>query len=623
MPILPAEFMDSEWTQFCEDAIIPRKTIKMYPNNKPWVTPELKQLLNEKKRVFKSGGSREEKKTVQKKIKSKINECKAAYKHKLENFFKGDARRAWQGVQSITGYKSKKHPLVAENNFNMANELNDFYCRFDIHDFKVEQNEIITAVRDMKGIDFDIPMDEVKFYFRRVNPRKACGPDGISCRTLKVCADELAQPFHRLFQLSLDTGVIPSLWKQSLIVPVPKNNRPKEFNDLRPVALTSAVMKCFEKIILKQLLQEVSPLLDPNQFAYRAERGVEDALLSLINSTHEHLEHAQSLVKIVFIDFSSAFNTIQPHLLVRKLVHLGVNPQIILWIYDFLTDRSQQVRFNSSISSSKIINTGAPQGCVLSPILYTLYTNNCQASSSAHIYFKYADDTALVGFLKSDISSVSGFQRELQGFTQWCTEHFLEINVKKTKEMVINFSKNRMIVPPSNINGELVERVSTYKYLGVEIDSKLTFNECALNKIKKMHQRMYLLRKLYNFRLEKHILVMFYKSLLQSVLSFGLICVFGNMHVKDQKKLQRMIKMASRIIGIDQVSVAQLYNELISKKTDQILNDPTHPLYHKFIRSNRSTGRILQQRIRTERYNKSFVPIAIRLYNDHAHRKLS
>lgn len=189
-----------------------------------------------------------------------------------------------------------------------------------------------------------------------------------------------------------------------------------EFNDLRPVALTSAVMKCFEKIILKQLLQEVSPLLDPNQFAYRAERGIEDALLSLINSTHKHLEHAQSLVKIVFIDFSSAFNTIQPHLLVRKLLHLGVNPQMILWIYDFLTDRSQKVRFNSCISSSKMINTGAPQGCVLSPILYTLYTNNCQASSPAHTYFKYADDTALVGFFKVGHFFCEWFSEGTAGF---------------------------------------------------------------------------------------------------------------------------------------------------------------------------------------------------------------
>lgn len=562
------------------------------------------------------------KKIVQKKIKSKIYECKAAYKHKLETFFKNDARRAWQGVQSITGYKPKKHPMVVENNFNMANQLNDFYCRFDKYDFKVEQSEAITAVKEMKGTGIHISINEVKSHFRRINSRKACGPDGISCRTLKVCADQLAQPFQRLFRLSIDTGVIPSLWKQSLIVPVPKNNRPKELNDLRPVALTSAVMKCFEKIILKQLIHEVSPLLDPNQFAYRAERGVEDALLSLINSTHEHLEHTQSLVKIVFIDFSSAFNTIQPHLLVRKLVHLGVNPQLILWIYDFLTERSQQVRFNSCISSLKTTNTGAPQGCVLSPILYSLYTNDCQAISSSYTYFKYADDIALVGFLKSDNSSVSGFQRELQGFTHWCSENFLEINVKKTKEMVINFSKNKITVPSSEINGELVERVATYKYLGVEIDSKLTFNECALKKTKKMHQRMYFLRKLYNFRLERHILVMFYKSFLQSVLSFGLICVFGNMHVKDQGKLQRMIKMASRIIGIDQVSVAQLYNELILKKTDQILKDPAHPLHYKFMRSNRSTGRIIQQRIRTERYNKSFVPTSIRLYNDQVHRKL-
>jgi len=117
-------------------------------------------------------------------------------------------------------------------------------------------------------------------------------------------------------------------------VPLPKNNNPRELNDLRPVALTSTAIKCFEKIILKQLSCEVTASLDPNQFAYRAERGVEDALLTLTNNIYVHLEQAKSLVKIVFIDFSSAFNTIQPHLMVKKLVHLGVNPRLVLWIFD-------------------------------------------------------------------------------------------------------------------------------------------------------------------------------------------------------------------------------------------------------------------------------------------------
>ncbi len=77
-------------------------------------------------------------------------------------------------------------------------------------------------------------------------------------------------------------------------------------------------MKCLEKIVLKELLLTVSPHLDPNQFAYRAERGVEDALLTLVNNIYEHLECVNNLVKVVYVDFSSAFNTIQSHLLVNN-----------------------------------------------------------------------------------------------------------------------------------------------------------------------------------------------------------------------------------------------------------------------------------------------------------------
>ena len=81
-------------------------------------------------------------------------------------------------------------------------------------------------------------------------------------------------------------------------------------NDFRPVALTSIAMKCFERIILNNLLYNVNHLLDPYQFAYRARRGVEDAKLCILNSVYKHLELPKSYVRILFVDFSSAFNTI-------------------------------------------------------------------------------------------------------------------------------------------------------------------------------------------------------------------------------------------------------------------------------------------------------------------------
>ena len=106
--------------------------------------------------------------------------------------------------------------------------------------------------------------------------------------------------------------------------------------------------------------------------------------------------------------------------------------------------------------------------------------------TSNHTFFKYADDTALVGFVQSNTASLEGFEREVQGFINWCTDNFLVVNVKKTKEMIVDFNKKGIIVPPSNINGVVVERVTTYTYLGVEIDNKLTFNECAQNKSKRL-----------------------------------------------------------------------------------------------------------------------------------------
>ena len=116
-------------------------------------------------------------------------------------------------------------------------------------------------------------------------------------------------------------------------MPVSKKPSPVLLNYYRPMALTSLLMKSFERIVLKCILSQVEHLLDPLQFAYRTKRSVEDATLSMLNVILEHLERRGSYARILFVDLSSAFNTIQPHLMIRKLIDLGVGKQLVMLVH--------------------------------------------------------------------------------------------------------------------------------------------------------------------------------------------------------------------------------------------------------------------------------------------------
>ena len=156
-------------------------------------------------------------------------------------------------------------------------------------------------------------------------------------------------------------------------------------------------MKVFEKNVLSKLRAQVQTFMDPFQFAYSQKRGVDDALLCLLNPIYKHLETKGSSVRIMFYDFSSAFNTIQPHLLAKKLINMDVFPSFILWILDYLTERPQFVKVKDSRSDVLKTNTGAPQGTVLSPFLFSIYTSDCRSSSPDCPISKFADDTAMAG----------------------------------------------------------------------------------------------------------------------------------------------------------------------------------------------------------------------------------
>ncbi len=236
--------------------------------------------------------------------------------------------------------------------------------------------------------------------FRKQKRKNAPGPDGVTPAWLKSCADQLAPIFTQIFNRSLELCEVPSCFKRSTIIPIPKKSKITGLNDYRPVALTSVVMKSFEKLVLAHLKDITGPLLDPLQFAYRANRSVDDAVNMGLHYVLQHLDRPGAYVRTLFVDFSSAFNTIIPNRLLPKLTQLSVPTSVCQWINSFLTDRQQLVRLGKFSSSTRTISTGAPQGCVLSPLLVSLYTNDCTSKDSSFKLLKFADDTTLIGLIQ-------------------------------------------------------------------------------------------------------------------------------------------------------------------------------------------------------------------------------
>jgi len=318
----------------------------------------------------------------------------------------------------------------------------------------------------------------------------------------------------------------------------------------------------------------------------------------------------------MYFDFSSAFNTIQPVILGKKLINMGVPHDFITWITNYLTDRSQYVYIRPSDCQSLTLksNTGAPQGTVLAPFLFTAYTSDVRADNAKCSLIKFADDTALIGLLVKD--DIVAYLEQIETFVSYCTDNYLELNIKKTQELIIDYRRNMPVHVPVKINDTDVQQTTKYKYLGLVIDSHLEWHDHFDHVCKKLNSRLYCLRKMSKFSVNAKVLQLFYNAVIASVWSYCLCTWGGNAKNYDVKRISSSIKQAGRLIGDPQKSFEQTYQEVLGKKLGRILKDDTHPLHSIFIdaKIDRS-GRMRLPFAKTNRHKLSFVPQAMRLYN--------
>ncbi|KAF7691794.1 hypothetical protein HF521_010761 [Silurus meridionalis] len=373
-------------------------------------------------------------------------------------------------------------------------------------------------------------------------------------------------------------------------------------------------MKTLERLVLTHLRPLVSPSMDPLQFAYQPGIGVEDAVIFLLNRAISHLEKAGSTVRVMFFDFSSAFNTIQPALLRDKMVYMGVDHHLSAWTLDYLTDRPQYVRTRDCESDMIVCNTGAPQGTVLAPFLFTIYTADFMFSSETCHLQKFSDDSAIVGLITNDDDRE--YRGLIKNFVDWCQRSCLQINAGKTKELVVDFRRNKQILSPVNIQGKDIVRVDSYKYLGVHLNNKLDWTDNTEAIYKKGQSRLFLLRRLRSFGVQGELLKTFFDSVVASAIFYGVVCWGSSISTADRKRLDKLIRKASSVLGIPLDTVQEVGERRMVTKLSSLLENASHPLYETVTSLSSSfSNRLIHPKCLKERYRRSFLPAAIRLYN--------
>ena len=375
----------------------------------------------------------------------------------------------WKEVNKVRGKRvsSVAHPQPDRR----ANELMDAWAH--AASCASLPQDIIEALRGWEGTrrdfilsalntgdvtDVAISRDEL---LRAVKVGKATAPgeDGITYDILNCLASIEDGPLLKLFNMSLREGKLPRAWKKAIIIPVPKPN-----GGQRPVSLTSCCAKMMERVILNRLLYLTDSQLSENLFGFMKGRGTSDAVIRCLSSDNDYCR--------VFVDLKGAFDKANGEVILFELARLGVKGKVLYWIGDYLFGRRAQVCFQGHLSQEKHLELGTPQGGVLSPTLFNIMMNRiAQDRLCAGVTtIIYADDILLQG------SSTENMQEALNKFWSITQSMGLVINEEKTKFQCRAKGRKELA-----INGQQLERVRTYKYLGIHIGYTADSREAELN----------------------------------------------------------------------------------------------------------------------------------------------
>ena len=266
--------------------------------------------------------------------------------------------------------------------------------------------------------ELHVSSENVRTILKGINPGKACGPDNVSARVIRECADELVVPLIMLCKLSFGQGVFPKVWKRANIVPIHKKGSKSSPLNYRSVSLLPMFGKVVERVVCDALYAHVKPVLSDKQHGFMPGRSCSSNLLTMLNTAWNNIA-AGSQTDVIYTDFSSAFQSVNHKLLLHKLENsYHISGKAFAWCKSYLSEREQRVVVKGKCSQWAPVPSDNPEGGLISPLLFACYINDLPDCVHTDCVL-FADDVKI--YSKVDSTADADFlQRQLQNLKSYC-----------------------------------------------------------------------------------------------------------------------------------------------------------------------------------------------------------
>ena len=512
-------------------------------------------------------------------LNTNIRLAKKSYYNYCFQKYKNDMRNTWSTINSILNRTKKKRNFPDSFNINgdfvsdkvnIANQFNIFFTNIGpklASKIKYSGNgtfrDYLNTPTQQRFAFQHITDDYIAKIIDSLKPKSSCGFDGLSTKLLKLIKSDICKPINLILNQSINTGIFPDYLKIAKVIPIHKKDDDTLFDNYRPISILPAISKIFERVMFNQLHEyfKLHKLYYDSQYGFREQHSTELASLELIDRLLMEMDKGETPLNI-YMDLSKAFDTLDHNILLEKLLYYGIQGSALELFKSYFKNRKQFVELEDTKSNLTEITTGVPQGSILGPLLFIIYINDLTSASTLFKPIIYADDTTLFTTLTTmensnltrDLSH--NINNELTKVCEWLQINKLSLNAKKTKFMVFHKPQKKIIIPTLEINGNKLDSVDEFCFLGIVFDKHLSWNNHVGKISCKISQTTGVINKLKHF-LPSNILQTIYNSLILPHLNYGILA-WGH-------KNDRLFKLQKRVIRIISHSNFRAHTEPIFK----------------------------------------------------------